>query len=132
MPLTLSFVIDGKVFHMTCNITGLNMSNCTFDMDHGLTVSKDSAGTTADLPDYVLYMIIGTLVIAVVLLIVTAVGFWMKRPEMFGYGQVPQPQAYVMPEQPVYYGQASHMDSSRKVIGVALVKPCLPGDTGMP
>lgn len=133
IPLKLSFVIDGKLFYMTCNITGLNMSNCTFDMDHGLTVSKDSAGTTTNIPDSVLYMIIVTLVLVTILLIITGIGFWMKKPEMFGYGQVPQQMPQQVPQQmPVYYGQGNRMESSRKVIGVGLVKPCLPGDTGMP
>ncbi len=137
-PLTLSFMIDGIVYVLRCNITGLNMSNCTYDLDHGLTVSKiDSAGTTANIPDYVLAMIIGTAVLVLAILIVSLVGFFMKKPEAAGYGPVPAPpqgpEFYPQPAQyvPRDYGQAAQA-GSRKVISVGLVKPCLPGDTGMP
>ena len=140
-PLVMSFLIDGVVYVMNCNITGLNMSSCSYTQDHGLTVSRIGS-TTADLPDYFLPTIVATLVLVGILMIMAVAGWivWSKRKEGEGYQGVPsmpppdmqpygQPQPGY-PPQPQYFGTAGRVEPPRKVIGVCLIKPCVPSEQG--
>ena len=79
-PMVMSFLIDGVVYVMNCNITGLNMSSCSYTQDHGLTVSRIGS-TTADLPDYFLPTIVATLVLVGILMIMAVAGWipWITR-----------------------------------------------------
>lgn len=136
-PLVMSFLIDGVVYVMNCNITGLNMSSCSYTQDHGLTVSRIGS-TKADLPDYFLPTIVATLVLVGILMIMAVAGWivWSKRKEGGGYQVAPsmppdmQPYGQPPPGYPQPYGQAGRAEPPRKVIGVCLIKPCVPSDQG--
>jgi hypothetical protein len=133
----VSYLIDGVVYVMQCNFTGMNMSNCSFATDHGLTVTPLSGGT--DLPDYTVALLWVTLaVVGILLAMAIYTVYALRNGGMMAYQQVPaqpaeppqQPQ-FVQPvpqfnqRQDYYYGQAGQANGRPKVIGVNLVQPCL-------
>lgn len=133
----LSFVIDGVVYTATCVISNANLTNCTFDMDHGLNVTRLLAtgeSSTTDLPVYFLIIMSITLAIVVILAILAIVAFSRWRTMQAGYEPAPQsqgpaqeypPQYYEQPQ--MYRGSASQLAGSHKVIQVGLIRPsCLP------
>lgn len=138
----VSYLIDGVVYVMQCNFTGMNMSNCSFATDHGLTVTPLSGGT--DLPDYTVALLWVTLaVVGILLAMAIYTVYALRNGGMMGYQPVPAPQPqqpqYVEPQpagppqyaQPVpyrqdFYGQATQAGGRPKIIGVNLVQPCLP------
>lgn len=148
--LRLSFVIDGVVYVMQCNFSGLNMSNCTFATDHGLTVSplSGSAGGSTDIPVYMVAIMIATLVLVAVLVGLAAYLVWsrntgrtsqgyapMEQPPQYQqnpgpqYQQNPGPQYYTEPG--AYSGAMARAGGRPKIISVNLVQPCLPPDATM-
>lgn len=139
----LSFVIDGVVYTATCVISSANLTNCTFDMDHGLNVTRLLAtgeSSTTDLPVYFQVIVYITLAIVVILAILAIVAYSRWRAMQAGYEPAPQSQgpAQGYPTQysgppvdeygrPVYNGSASQLAGSHKVIQVGLIRPsCLP------
>ena len=145
----VSYLIDGVVYVMQCNFTGMNMSNCSFATDHGLTVTPLSGGT--DLPDYTVALLWVTLaVVGILLAMAIYTVYALRNGGMMGYQPVPAPQPqpaqpqqqaqYVQPEyggQPQYVlpqqqypfrdaGTAKQAGGKPKIIGVNLVQPCLP------
>ena len=140
----VSYLIDGVVYVMQCNFTGMNMSNCSFATDHGLTVTPLSGGT--DLPDYTVALLWVTLaVVGILLAMAIYTVYALRNGGMMGYqpvpAQQPQPaQPFVQPQpagqpqyaepqyvQPQYYrGEAARAGGKPKIIGVNLVQPCLP------
>lgn len=150
LPFRLSVMIDGVVYAMHCNLTGLNVSNCTFAMDHGLTVSRASG--SAEIPSYMQGILWATVVMVGILLVMAAATVYLVRRRRAGpeYSAVetspppqqyapPQPQ-YVPPQQyanpssngptgydPAFRGQAAAAGGrSGMVIAVNLVQPRLP------
>lgn len=133
----LSFVIDGVVYTATCVISSANLTNCTFDMDHGLNVTRLLAtgeSSTTDLPVYFQVIVYITLAIVVILAILAIVAYSRWRAMQAGYEPAPQsqgppqgypPQYYEQPQ--MYSGSASQLAGSHKVIQVGLIRPsCLP------
>jgi hypothetical protein len=145
----VSYLIDGVVYVMQCNFTGMNMSNCSFATDHGLTVTPLSGGT--DLPDYTVALLWVTLaVVGILLAMAIYTVYALRNGGMMGYQPVPAPQPqqaqqpqYVEPQpagppqyaEPqyaqyvppsAYQGQAGRAGGRPKIIGVNLVQPCLP------
>lgn len=146
MPVRLSFLIDGVVYVMQCNLTGLNMSNCSFATDHGLTVtplSSSPSGLT-EIPMYIVVMLGFTLALVAVLVGMAAYLVWSRntgrtaggyaappeqyQPEGLPPGQYPQQPGF----DPRYYGQASNAGGRPKIINVNLVQPSLPPETSLP
>ena len=144
----LSFRIDGVAFVARCNVSSgaYNMSACVFDTDHGLTVSRiGAAATTQEIPIYYLIMVAFTLFLSVVAVGLGVAGYMAMMKMREGYEQVMQnsnnqPQQYPpgpygqQPQQPypgpgdyVQARMGSARSSSRRVINVDLVKPCLRG-----
>lgn len=133
----LSFVIDGIAYVATCAIHNTSMTNCTFDKDHGLNVTRISAtGTTTsgDPPVYFQIVVYATLALVVVLGILAIVAYTKWKNVAAGYQPMPA-QYRGFPEQPSapqyapeYYGQAAQASGPQhKVIHVGLVRPsCLP------
>lgn len=138
-PVRVSFLIDGVVYVMQCNFTGLNMSNCSFAMDHGLTVTPLSAsGGSTDLPLYIVVMLGFTLALVVVLVGLAAYLVWSRNTGQTsgGYAAPPEQGPPYQPDSqygqyqgPGYYGSASSASGRPKIISVNLVQPCLPPDT---
>jgi hypothetical protein len=126
----VSYLIDGVVFVMQCNFTGMNMSNCSFETDHGLTVTLLS-GTT-EIPLYMTALVIATLVLVVALLVMaiyTVVGL-RSGGTSGGYQEVPQPQYAPQPEYAQYppptraFGAPA--GGKPKIIEINLVQPSMP------
>ncbi len=147
-PLRLSFVIDGVVYVMQCNFSGLNMSNCTFATDHGLTVSPLSGSGSTDIPVYMVAIMSTTLALVAVLVGLAAYLVWSRNTGRTSQGYVPMapqyqqnsgPQFQPNPGPPQYYGepdatysrQAARAGERPKIISVNLVQPCLPPDATM-
>jgi len=157
LTILLSFRIDGVAFVARCNVSSgsFNMSACVFDTDHGLTVSRiGTTATTQEIPVYYAVMVGFTLFLSVVAVGLGVAGYMAMMKMREGYEQVMQnnnnnqPQQYQQQNnqqyppdqygpQPPYpgpgYAQArmgSARSSSRRVINVDLVKPCLRGGGG--
>lgn len=148
MPLRLSFVIDGVVYVMQCNFSGLNMSNCTFATDHGLTVSPLSASGSTEIPEYLTAIVATTFALVVILTAMAAYLVWSRSTGMTGQGYTQvQPNAPPPPQAPpqnpqyqtpgawdpgMYRGNTSRAGGRPKIISVNLVQPCLPSEAMMP
>ena len=138
-PLVMSFLIDGVVYIMNCNVTGLNMSSCSYTQDHGLTVSRIGS-TKADLPDYFMPVTIITLAVVGILMIMAIAGWIVYGQRKTEYASVPSamPPNYGDPQQfnqqppgyPDPYRPSARQDASRRVISVCLVKPGVPIEQG--
>lgn len=147
MPVRLSFLIDGVVYVMQCNLTGLNMSNCSFATDHGLTVtplSSSPSGLT-EIPVYIVVMLGFTLALVAVLVGMAAYLVWSRNTGRTAGGYAAPPEQYQpeglppgqYPQQPgfdprYYGGQASNAGGRPKIINVNLVQPSLPPETSLP
>ena len=152
----LSFRIDGVLFAARCNVSSgaYNMSACVFDTDHGLTVSQiGAAAKTQEIPIYYAIMVGFTLFLSVVAVGLGVAGYMAMVKMREGYEKVMQnnnnnqSQQYQQQYSPGPYGQqpqqqypgpndyaqarmGSARSSSRRVINVDLVKPCLRGGGG--
>ena len=126
-PFSLHVMIDGVVYVMQCNFTGLNLSNCTFAADHGLTVSRVSGST--EIPTVLQGVLYGTLALVVVLVLMAGVLMcWVKSYMGGQYAPMPTdvPPAYGnYPPDSRGFAQAY---GRTKIIGVNLVQPCLASD----
>ena len=138
----LSFLIDGIVYVMQCNVTGLNMSNCSFETDHGLSVTPvTSLPGLTEIPTYIVVMLGFTLALVAVLVGLAAYLVWSRNTgRTSGGGYAPPPEQYgpppgMYPPQelpPQYYGQGSNAAGRPKIISVNLVQPSLPPDATPP
>ena len=138
-PVRLSFLIDGVVYVMQCNFSGLNMSNCSFATDHGLTVTRlsSSAGLT-EIPMYIVVMLGFTLALVAVLVGMAAYLVWSRNTGQTsgGYAAPPEQGPQYPPgpqyQQPGYYGTASSADGRNRIISVNLVQTKLLPETALP
>ena len=132
-PFRLSVMIDGVVYVMQCNVTGVNTTNCTFAADHGLTVSRVSGG--AEISTVMQGVLWGTLGLVVVLVVMAGVLMcWVKSYMGGQYAPVPADMTPAYGNYPPGpggsgFGQAYERT---KIIGVNLVQPCLPPDGVLP
>jgi hypothetical protein len=138
LPLTLSYVIDGVAYVVTCNFSGVIATNCTFVTDHGLNVTKIYTTGSTDLPVYYQAMVGATLGLVVVLLVIMIIGFclWKQKADRENAAYQPVPQGYagpqgVYPSPEAFYSQASQLNAQHKVIHVGLVRPGLPVEAVM-
>ena len=133
-PFSLHVMIDGVVYVMQCNFTGLNLSNCTFAADHGLTVSRVSGST--EIPTVLQGVLWGTMGLVLVLIVMATVLLCWVKSYMGGqtaeYAPVPMPSPG--PGPPGYAPFAAGFRGEgqaygrTKIIGVNLVQPCLASD----
>jgi hypothetical protein len=133
MPLVLSFVIDGVVYTVRCNFSGVNASNCSFVADHGLIVSRLPLTGSSSVPQHieaVIWTLVGLVTVLLILMVVAWV-IYCRSGRAAGYQEVPTgpppgyqdgPPGY----RPVYSYSKNTGGGQLPVIGVELVRPSLP------